>query len=56
MILWIDAQLSPALAPWINATFGIPATSNASLRQILERALPAALDLLQSGESVVEVR
>lgn len=23
MILWIDAQLSPALAPWIAATFGI---------------------------------
>jgi predicted nuclease of predicted toxin-antitoxin system len=110
MILWIDAQLSPALARWINSTFGIPAmalrdlglrdatdreifiagrqagaivltkdgdflrlvqelgspppvilitcgnTSNANLRQILERALPAALELLQSGESVVEVR
>lgn len=25
MILWIDAQLSPALAPWIRATFGIEA-------------------------------
>ena len=23
MILWIDAQLSPHLAPWIAATFGI---------------------------------
>ena len=23
MIIWIDAQLSPALAPWIKATFGI---------------------------------
>lgn len=23
MILWIDAQLSPALAPWIRANFGI---------------------------------
>ena len=23
MIIWIDAQLSPALAPWITATFGI---------------------------------
>lgn len=23
MILWIDAQLSPAVAPWINVTFDI---------------------------------
>ena len=23
MILWIDAQLSPALAPWIAEQFGI---------------------------------
>ena len=28
MILWIDAQLSPALAPWISATFeGVEAYS-----------------------------
>ena len=25
MIIWIDAQLSPALAPWITETFGVPA-------------------------------
>ena len=25
MILWIDAQLSPALAPWISDTFGVTA-------------------------------
>ena len=25
MILWIDAQLSPALARWINETFGVAA-------------------------------
>ena len=24
MILWLDAQLPPALAAWIAATFGIP--------------------------------
>lgn len=23
-MIWVDAQLSPALAPWIQATFGIP--------------------------------
>lgn len=25
MIIWIDAQLSPLLAPWIKETFGIEA-------------------------------
>lgn len=23
MIVWLDAQLSPALAPWIESTFGV---------------------------------
>ena len=27
MIVWIDAQLSPALAPWITETFGVEAIS-----------------------------
>lgn len=27
MILWVDAQLSPALAPWITAELGIEAFS-----------------------------
>lgn len=27
MILWIDAQLSPALAPWITAELGVEAYS-----------------------------
>lgn len=27
MILWLDAQLSPALAPWITQQFGIEAYS-----------------------------
>lgn len=25
MIIWLDAQLSPALAPWIQSTFGVEA-------------------------------
>lgn len=25
MILWVDAQLSPAIVPWINVTFDIQA-------------------------------
>ncbi len=24
MIVWLDAQRPPSLAPWIEATFGIP--------------------------------
>jgi predicted nuclease of predicted toxin-antitoxin system len=109
MIIWIDAQLSPALAPWITEQFGVQAvslrdiglrdakdheifaaarqsaaivmskdsdfvtllathgappqviwvtcgnTSNANLRQILVQTLPTALQLLQSGESLVEI-
>lgn len=27
MIFWIDAQLSPALAPWLTETFGVKAYS-----------------------------
>jgi predicted nuclease of predicted toxin-antitoxin system len=31
VIFWIDAQLSPALAPWLNARFGVKAYSVAHL-------------------------
>ena len=27
MIIWVDAQLSPALAPWLTAEFGVQAFS-----------------------------
>jgi predicted nuclease of predicted toxin-antitoxin system len=108
--IWIDAQLSPAIAAWINRSFvGIEAasaravglrnaldpeiffaareagtivmskdsdfrrlleehgpppqvlwvtcgnTSNARMRQVLAEALPKALELLRSGESLVEI-
>ena len=109
MIIWIDAQLSPALARWIRETFQIEAhavrdlglrnakdpvifkaareaevvvmskdedfrllverlgpppqvlwvtcgnTSNARLREILTKSLPAAIELLERGEPLVEV-
>ena len=109
MKLWIDAQLSPALAPWLGNKFAIEAfsvrwlglrdatdeaifaaarnpkavvmtkdrdfvrlldrfgpppqviwvtcgnTSNARMREILQRALPKALLLLQAGEPLVEI-
>jgi len=109
VIIWIDAQLSPALARWIRETFQIEAhavrdlglrnakdpvifkaareaevvvmskdedfrllverqgpppqvlwvtcgnTSNARLREILTKSLPAAIELLERGESLVEI-
>lgn len=48
MILWIDAQLSPALAPWIAERFKVEAFSvkylgyrNAADRQIFQAARDA---------------
>jgi predicted nuclease of predicted toxin-antitoxin system len=110
MVIWIDAQLSPAIAPWLAENFSISAlalrdlglrdaadraifaaarsaaavvmtkdsdfvklleefgpppqvvwltcgnTSNARLKQILTKALPQAINLLESGEPLVEIR
>jgi len=110
VIVWVDAQLSPELAPWLTERFAIEAahvrdlglrdaedpeifsaartadvvvltkdqdfvrlleqrgapprvlwltignTSNRYLRGFLERALPKALQLLQEGETLVELR
>ncbi|MCY7277330.1 MAG: DUF5615 family PIN-like protein [Phormidesmis sp. CAN_BIN44] len=109
MTIWVDAHLSPAIATWITATFGITAsalrdlglrdaedpeifetaksqavifltkdsdfvdlidrfgsppqiiwltcgdTSNARLREILGKTLSRALELLESGEALVEI-
>jgi predicted nuclease of predicted toxin-antitoxin system len=110
VIIWVDAQLSPAVAIWLTGTFGVQSvavrnlglreatdraiflaarsaaavvmtkdsdfvmlleefgpppqviwltcgnTSNARLKQILTNALPRAIELLKSGEPLVEVR
>jgi predicted nuclease of predicted toxin-antitoxin system len=110
MVIWIDAQLSPAIAPWVAENFSASAhalrdlglrdatdrvifaaaggaaavvmtkdsdfvklleelgpppqviwltcgnTSNARLKQILTKALPRAIILLESGEPLVEIR
>lgn len=109
MILWIDAQLSPSLAPWITGQFGIEAysanwlgyrdasdhvifqaarqagvivmtkdsdflrlldeygpppqvlwvtlgnTSNANMREVLDRVFPKAVAMLKAGEPLVEI-
>jgi predicted nuclease of predicted toxin-antitoxin system len=110
MVIWVDAQLSPAIATWLTGNFALTAyavrdlglreatdraiflaarsesvvvmtkdsdfvrlheelgpppqviwltcgnTSNARLKQILSNALPRAIVLLESGESLVEIR
>jgi predicted nuclease of predicted toxin-antitoxin system len=110
VIIWVDAQLSPAIATWLTSTFGVQSiavrdlglreaadraiflaarresavvmtkdidfvrllkelgpppqviwltcgnTSNARLRQILTKALPGAMSLLNSGQPMVEIR
>jgi len=110
LTLWVDAQLSPHLAPWLEETFDVEAfsvrrlglrdapdrpifeaareaeavvvtkdfdfvrlvdevgtppqvlwltcgnTSNQHLKSLFRKLLPAALELLERGESVVEIR
>lgn len=109
MTIWIDAQMSPAIAAWISSNFAVNAvairdlglrdaedkeifeaarrenaivmtkdsdfvllldrlgappqviwvtcgnTSNARLKGILTKTLPKALELLKSGEQLVEI-
>lgn len=56
MKFWIDAQLSPALAPWLEETFAVEAYSiKAQMRKILRQTFRRALRLLQAGEPLVEI-
>jgi|SRR5690349_9881543 len=109
MTIWIDAQMSPAIAAWVSTTFSVTAvavrdvglrdakdqeifqaagrdrtivmtkdsdfvlllerfgpppqviwvtcgnTSNVRLKEILANTLPKALELLKSGEKLVEI-
>ena len=48
MILWLDAQLSPALASWITETFELEALS---VRRV---GLLSATWLLEIGDSTLE--
>ena len=44
MIVWLDAQLPPALAPWMAASFGVQASSvrALSLRDAADKEIFAA--------------
>ena len=99
MIVWVDAQMSPAIAVWISSNFSIEAvavrdlglrdardkeifmtkdsdfvlllerlgpppqviwvtcgnSSNARLKEILTNILPKTIELLESGERLVEI-
>lgn len=109
MTVWVDAQLNPALAPWVSSEFEVEAysvkylglrdaadreifvaartagavvltkdsdfvlllrrygpppqvlwitlcnTSNVRMKEVLLRTLPKALELLRSGEPLVEI-
>ena len=41
MIIWLDAQLSPALAVWLSGTFGVQsiAVRDLGLREAADRAI-----------------
>ena len=60
-MVWLDAQLSPALAPWIASALGIPCQAvrdlglrNASDRQIFQAARAAgAIVLTKDSDFVV---
>ena len=41
MIIWVDAQLSPALAAWLTSTFGVQAAAvrDLGLREAADRAI-----------------
>lgn len=60
MKIWVDAQLSPHLAPWLNERFGVEAYSVRRLgyrdaSTVLDTVFAQALVSLREGESIVEI-
>ena len=51
MIIWIDSLGPPPQVIWITCGN----TSNARLKEILTNTLPKALELLESGENLIEI-
>lgn len=52
MIIWVDAQLSPALAPWITKQFGIEAASARHLG-LVKATDPVIFDAARTNGTVV---
>ena len=62
MILWIDAQLSPALAPWVTTAFGLQTFAlrdlglrDASDHQIFLAAKQAGVVVVSKDSDFVEL-
>lgn len=62
MIIWVDAQLSPSIAGWITATFGIEAHAvrdlglrDAKDSQIFEAARAAGAVVMTKDSDFVEM-
>ena len=62
MIFWIDAHLSPALAPWLTKTFGVEAYSvkflgyrDATDRVIFEAARKALAVIITKNADFVSI-
>jgi predicted nuclease of predicted toxin-antitoxin system len=62
MIFWVDAQLSPALAPWIAAQFGVQALAlrdlglrDASDHQIFVTAQQPGVVVISKDRDFVEL-
>jgi predicted nuclease of predicted toxin-antitoxin system len=62
LILWIDAQLSPQLAPWLTNTFSIPAQSVSSLGlrdasdlEIFQSARQASATIMSKDQDFVDL-
>ena len=51
MIIWVDAQLSPAIATWLISTFGVQSVAVRDLG--LREAADRAIFLAAKSESVV---
>lgn len=52
MTVWLDAHLSPSLAPWLAATFGLAAVAvrDLGLREALD---PPIFDAARAADAVV---
>lgn len=62
MIIWIDAQLSPAIAKWINDSFPVQAVAlrelglrDASDRQIFDAAKQAGVVVMTKDRDFIEL-
>jgi predicted nuclease of predicted toxin-antitoxin system len=52
LIIWVDAQLSPALAPWLNQQFGVDAVSIRRLG-LLEAKDPEIFSAAREASAIV---